>query len=94
LTAYLVLIDKLLLQIAILAEICLKMRFFKEKLQKSPSAEGFAPKPPCFRRLGDLLLPPPHPLRIPGYATVSENTLHFEKHMLTFLYLIIILEPK
>jgi len=66
--------DELLLQIAILAEICIKMRFFIEKLQiKSPRAGGLAPRPPCLRRL-----PPNPPLRIPGYATAPHRSFNAE----------------
>jgi len=46
-------IDELLLQIAILAEICIKMKYFYWKnCKKSPRVGGFAPRPPCLRQLG------------------------------------------
>jgi len=37
------------------------MRFFIEKLQKLPSARGFAPRAPCLRQLGALLTNPKSP---------------------------------
>jgi len=78
------LIDKLLLQIAILAEICIKMRYLLKKLQKSPSARGLAPQtllPPATGGFGlrpptsggwglcPQTPPPLLPLKILGYAT-------------------------
>jgi len=47
-------LDILLLQLAILAEIRIKCVIFIEKLQKSPSAGGFAPRTLCLRWLGAL----------------------------------------
>jgi len=45
------LIDELLLQIAILAEICIKCLTFIEKLQRSSNAGGTALRAPCLRRM-------------------------------------------
>jgi len=58
------LIDGLLFQIAILAEICIKCVIFIEKLQKSPS-------PPMVSdySVAEVSAPRPSSLRIPGYAT-------------------------
>ena len=44
-----------------------KIKLFLQKNAKFSSAGGFAPKPPCFRRLGDLP-PNPQPLATGGFA--------------------------
>jgi len=66
-------IDELLLQIAILAKICIKMRC--KNLHK---AGGFTPRPPCLRRLGLRPKTSNHPLRIPGYATAPHHSFNAE----------------
>jgi len=51
-------------KITILGEICIKIRrYFTEKLQKSPIAKGFAPRPPRLRRLESMSS---HRLQIPA----------------------------
>jgi len=56
---HMLLIDELLLQIAILAEICIKNALFLLKNCKNRSALGLSPQTPSPA------------LRIPGYATVT-----------------------
>jgi len=57
-------------KIIILSEINIKLRFFNEKLQKSPSVGGSDPRSPCFRRLR-----PQAPAKLPHWEFLATPLL-------------------